>query len=338
MRRDQLNRHKTATYVLRRHKVVYVSVNKAACTSLKWLVADLQGEDPARFQRSLSREVGRAMTIHRRALWQHTPMLHQLDDDELAGISPEDGWLIFSVVRHPAARLFSAWQSKFLLREPRWQELFGHEPWFPRLPAASAHIVEDFRRFVHAMAAEPDQPVMRDRHFMPQSAMVAADRMPYSRVYRTNELSTLLVDLRAHLERTSGWTGPLALRQSNETPLRPTAALFDPAVRAAIEELYESDFRDFGFGSVVPDKLHDSDEYDGAALAEIGRLVERHERIGDLALRAQQLKRASAGSAPAADAPAPNGRTSGLPIPGSALRRVRRYARTARSVVARSRA
>jgi hypothetical protein len=68
MQRDQLIRHKTAAYVMRRHKAVYVSVNKAACTSLKWLVAGLQGEDPARFHRSLSREVGRAMTIHRRNL------------------------------------------------------------------------------------------------------------------------------------------------------------------------------------------------------------------------------------------------------------------------------
>ena len=42
-----------------RWKAVYISVNKAACTSLKWLVADLQGEDSARFHASMSREVGR---------------------------------------------------------------------------------------------------------------------------------------------------------------------------------------------------------------------------------------------------------------------------------------
>ena len=35
-----------------------------------------------------------------------------------AAISPENGWFVFTVVRHPAARLFSAWQSKLLLREP----------------------------------------------------------------------------------------------------------------------------------------------------------------------------------------------------------------------------
>ena len=44
MRREQLPPHKTACYVMPHWKAMYVSVNKAACTSLKWLVADLQGE------------------------------------------------------------------------------------------------------------------------------------------------------------------------------------------------------------------------------------------------------------------------------------------------------
>jgi hypothetical protein len=135
MRRDQLPPHKTATYVLARYKTVYVSVPKAACTSLKWLVAELQGEDSERFHRSLSREVGRAMTIHRRDLWRHTPMLHELPDEELAAISPDDGWFVFAVVRHPSARVWAAWQSKFLLREPRWIDEFSGAPWLPRAPS-----------------------------------------------------------------------------------------------------------------------------------------------------------------------------------------------------------
>src|SRR5918997_2795644 len=103
MQRDQLPPHKTATYVLRRYKTVYVSVNKAACTSLKWLIADLQGESRERFHRSLSREVSRTMTIHRRSLWQNTPMAKWMSDDELAALG--DDWFVFCVVRHPTARL-----------------------------------------------------------------------------------------------------------------------------------------------------------------------------------------------------------------------------------------
>jgi hypothetical protein len=291
MNRDQLNRHKTATYVMPRHRAVYVSVNKAACTSLKWLVADLQGEDPERFHRALSQEVGRSMTIHGRRLWQHTPMLHGLGDEELAAIGPEHGWFIFAVVRHPGARLFSAWQSKFLLREPRWAAMYGGEPWFPRVPSSTEDVVADFRRFVRALAGAPRPAVLRDRHFMDQCAMLAPERMPYSRIYTTAEIPVLLGDLESHL-RAQGWAGELELRRFNETPLLPTAAMFDAEVRAAVTQLYGADLERFGFSSAAPDRLHAEDDYPPAAFAEIERLVERHERIGDLALRAQGLRRA----------------------------------------------
>src|SRR3954470_19716052 len=94
MRRDQLPPHKTATYVMPAYKAVYVSVPKAACTSLKWLVAGVQGEDPERFHRSLSREVARSLCIHRRGMWQHTPMLHALSEEELAAI--DESWFVFA--------------------------------------------------------------------------------------------------------------------------------------------------------------------------------------------------------------------------------------------------
>src|SRR3954463_2662359 len=107
MRRDQLPPHKTATYVMPRWRAVYVSVNKAACTSMKWLVAGLQEERPEQFHISMSREGGRGVPIHKESLWGRTPMLHRLPAAKLEAISPEAGWFIFAVVRHPAARVWS---------------------------------------------------------------------------------------------------------------------------------------------------------------------------------------------------------------------------------------
>ena len=139
MQRTGLPPNKTATYVMRRWKTVYVSVPKAACTSLKWLVADLQEEDPAHFYETPSAETSRTMTIHHRSRWQHTPMLHELDDEELAEITPENGWFVFAVVRHPAARLWSGWQSKFLLHEPHFFKRYpeAHLAAAPRRPRAT---------------------------------------------------------------------------------------------------------------------------------------------------------------------------------------------------------
>jgi hypothetical protein len=288
MRREQLPPHKTACYVMPHWKAMYVSVNKAACTSLKWLVADIQEESRERFHRSLSREVSRTMTIHRRSLWQNTPMAKWMTDDELAAI--DDGWFVFGVVRHPTARLFSAWQSKLLLREPWWWvDEFGEESWFPRVPAGRDEVVEDFVRFVRAIAQNPELRVFRNRHFAPQNYLLATDRMDYTRIYRTAEVPSLLSDFERHL-RAQGWEGePLRLARANETPLKPIPSLFTPEVLDAARELYRDDFEIFGYDDPMPEGLDPSDTYSDASIAEVGRLIERSERIHDLALRAQEL-------------------------------------------------
>jgi hypothetical protein len=287
VQREQLPPHKTATFVMPRWRAMYVSVNKAACTSIKWLVAELQEEDPERFHRSLSREVTRTMTIHRRNLWQKTPMAKRLPDDELAAISPEAGWFVFGVVRHPTARLFSAWQSKLLLREPWWVEQYGQEEWFPHPPRTAADIVTEFHRFVAIVAQDPQQRIMRNRHFAPQRWMLAADKMPYTRIYRTNEIPEMLSEFEAHLRARGYQGGPLTLPRANETPLKPIAALFTTEVLDASRALYAGDFELFGYDDVKPGGLDPADRYDDEALAEIGRLVERQERINDLALQAR---------------------------------------------------
>ena len=280
MIRTALPPNKTATYVMKRWKTVYVSVPKAACTSLKWLVADLQEEDPEHFHRAMSRETGRQMTIHHRARWQHTPMLNELSDEELEEIRPDNGWFIFAVVRHPSARLWSGWQSKFLLREPHFVAHYPEAPW-PRVPVTTADVVEDFHTFARTLEREPEQPIFHDRHFRSQSRLLRTDRVPYSRVYQTAEFGQLLRDLEAHL-RPFGLGEMPRLRRSNETPLLPVPSLFSPEVAATIKHHYEADFDQFGYDDVVPETLARTEEYSPEQLAEIGRLVERAERIGDL--------------------------------------------------------
>jgi hypothetical protein len=287
--RTELPPNKTATYVMRRWKTVYVSVPKAACTSLKWLVADLQGEDPKHFYSAMSRETGRSMTIHHRARWQRTPMLNELSDEDLAEIHPDNGWFVFGVVRHPSARLWSGWQSKFLLREPHFFAHYPEAPW-PRLPETTADVVEDYRTFVSTLDSDPGQPIFHDRHFRSQTRLLRDDRVPYSRIYKTAEFGDLMTDLEAHL-RPLGLDAMPRLRRSNETPLLPIPALFTPEVNAVVERHYATDFERYGYPDVVPETLSRTPEYSPELLAEVGRLVERGERIGDLFQLAQQQRR-----------------------------------------------
>lgn len=292
LKRADLPYHPTSTFVLRRWRTMYVAVNKAACTSLKWMVADLQGENHDGFHRSLSSEVSRAMTIHRRGLWQHTPMAADLSDAELDAISPDSGWFVFAVVRHPAARLFSAWQSKLLLRERWWVERFGDAAWFPRVPRNGDEIVEDFHRFVRALD-DGAAHVMANRHFAPQHRLLAVRRMRYSEIYRTTELADLLTDLDRHV-RGEGWQGdPPTLPRANSMPLPQIRSLFTTRELAVVQATYRGDFECFGFSDGSSDGSELADSYTAANVEEVGRLIERAERIGDLSQRARQLRQES---------------------------------------------
>ena len=118
---------------------------------------------------------------------------------------------------------------------------------------------------------------------------IAPERMPYDRVYDTAEIPVLLEDLGTHL-RANGYRGDLVLKESNDTPLRPLAATFPQDVQDALPALYADDFEHLGYDSEMPAKLHPGDAYPSQALAEVRRLIERHERIGDLADSALLLK------------------------------------------------
>ena len=286
MRREQLPKS-ARTFVMPRWHVMYVSVNKAASTSLKWMVADIQGERPEQFYRSRSAEVSRTMTIHQRRMWTRTPTASSLAEAELMRISTAEGWFIWGVVRHPVARLFSAWQSKLLLREAPFVRKYGDAAGFPRVPRTGDDIVDDFSRFVLTMAEE-GHPVMRDRHFRRQYGLLAPDRIPYSRIYRTSEIGQLLRDLEAHL-RARGYGGaPLELRHVNETPLPAVPSLFPPEVRRACRRIYARDFSAFGYSDETPAMAGSADSYTERQVAEIRRLVERAERIGDLSAIAKR--------------------------------------------------
>jgi hypothetical protein len=102
----------------------------------------------------------------------------------------------------------------------------------------------------------------------------------------------LLVDFERHL-RALRWSGnPLSLRRANETPLKPIPSLFGPEVLEAVSELYATDFAEFGYSDPMPAGLDPSDEYGEPQIAEVERLIERAERINDLALRGQRLSHA----------------------------------------------
>lgn len=277
------------SFVVRDKKLIYVSVTKVACTSLRWMIADLAREDLAAFYPGIAAHQTRLMTIHReREHWQHTPQVSKLPPEEIAQISRDNGWFIFAVVRDPWSRLWSAWQSKFLVRHQSYLDRFGSEPWFPRVPEKQQDVIDDFRVFVEARPWQTNELLIPDVHFRPQTRSVHLGNINYTRVYDLKDMSVLLADIHTHLQ-TLGQDQELYLPRGNETPLALIPAVLGNGVAEEIEKLYSSDFRAFGDRwSLDTVKMQESWTDDAIRFAAYHTVA--NERIGDLSTAARQLR------------------------------------------------
>lgn len=269
------------SFVLHEHKIVYIQLGKNGSTSLKWLFADLTEQDPARFLHTDLPKPTRRQCIHHRRLWKGVPLLRELDESERAEISPDNGWFVFAVVRDPRVRTWSAWQSKLLVRPPRWTESYSDTPWFPRVPEGPADIVEDFATFVRYLREERHSPIATDQHFRPQTVDLHEDQVPYSRIYDISEFPVLLDDLAAHLRTVGDYDLP-PLKKDNDTPLGPRPEVFDGSVREDLEAIYAEDLERFGHHWDLDATLARPAVWTDDVFGDIAQRVAMHERISDM--------------------------------------------------------
>jgi Sulfotransferase family len=287
------------TYAVPDARVMFVQVHKNACTSLKWMLAGVAGEDANGFTPSLHASTGDADDIHNRTLWRKSPRLDRMDPELRAQIHPSNGWFVFAVTRDPRSRLFSAWQSKLLLENPGYTSS-RTRPWYPRHPVTEQSVIEDFARFVDLLEQQPEHRIRRDPHFCDQIDLLHEDVVTYTEIYDVRELGRLQADLRSHLDQV-GWTGDVVLRRLNDTPLRPNAQPFVDGIRERVEKIYAADFERFGdrwdfsaIEAVAP--------WTGADLQDVDLLAGFGRRIGYLRDQALHLRASVAKQRQRADA------------------------------------
>lgn len=232
-------------YVLPDARLVFTALNKNACTSLKWMIAEIAGEDLGSFKAGMGTYTTDRESIHNRRLWKRAQTMHLVDPAIRAGIHPDNGWLIFAVVRDPRSRIFSAWQNKLLFHNAGYAKWRG-EPWYPRGAFDAASIVDDFARFVDALDADPKHPLLvDDNHFRSQTMLLRLDHLTYSRVYDISEMAAAVRDIQAHLAALGIAAPEFPLDRANDTPLPANASVID-AARGKIERIYADDFGRFG--------------------------------------------------------------------------------------------
>ncbi len=276
------------TIILPNRKIVFVPMLKAGCTSLLWMLAQVAGFTARRFEKSSLGAVSPAMTIHTMSAWPDPFRWCALTDEQKDAIAVDDAWLRFTTVRDPATRLWSAWQSKLLLREPGFTRRFGDQEWFPRIPANPHEVVEDFRAFVHSLVS--DNPPY-DAHWAPQTDFIAA-APPLNHVGRLESLDETVHLVEEHL---GPGLRPLAGEQENRSLLRYDRALYDDETAGLVNSYYANDFTQLGYEPLTssPDAAALDRWSDGTAgrLDAIGALCGAHARIEELHKQAKTAKR-----------------------------------------------
>jgi hypothetical protein len=263
------------TVVLPEQRVLFLPMPKAACTSILWTLAGVAGLGPEHFENSTLPEPSAALTVHDMNAWAPE---HRLSENPPALLA-QDGWLRFTVVRDPWRRLWSAWLSKLLLREPRFVRLYGPEPWFPRSPEHPDQLVEDFRAFVRAVGAG----AAHDVHWSVQHEL--SSQLPLTHVGRTERLGATLALLHRHI----GMTPPAAGDRRNAGPLAVPPHAYDAGTAAIVRRHYAADFAAFAYDDAPPDGDADAwTAHAGAVLPLLAATIDTHARLDQLHRLAQR--------------------------------------------------
>ncbi|MFT4085063.1 MAG: sulfotransferase family 2 domain-containing protein [Nocardioides sp.] len=291
---ERLWRHsETRIVVLDEIRVAFLPIPKSGCTSMLWTLAGLAGLGPDDFAGSTQAEVTRAMAVHDMTRWSPRHRWHELSAERRAEILGAEDWLRFTIVRDPAARLWSAWQSKALLAEPRFVERFGSAPWFPRGVSDADRLVGAFRTFVAALDTDPER-APHDAHWGSQTGLLGGFAPTY--VGRAEAPEASLDRLRDHLVAQGVDPDVLAtdVPRENENPIGFHPGVYDEPAGVALARIFADDL-----AAWPPAERSAAADYDRWALhAEqqlplVAALVERHQRIAELlAAHARAIRRA----------------------------------------------
>lgn len=259
-------------------ELLYVPVPRAGSTAVLWALAESEQLPAGRFFESGKLQVTRALTVHDLSLWGDARRLAGRSAEDLHRILSSEDWLRFTVIREPARRIWSAWLTKVLLRDPRFVTAFGAEDWFPRRVGDAGEVVAAFRRFVAVLGERPAE--WHDPHWSAQADLSGVDDVAYSVLVRMEELPAALAPVDEHLGRHG--RRPFAVCRENASLLPFTSGLLDGATAEALAAWTSRDRAAFGYPELPAGDGLDWRAAVETALPAVRAVAERNERIGDL--------------------------------------------------------
>lgn len=263
-------------YVSERNKLVYVNTPKVAGTSLKWWFAELEGYAGLVSEVINSLESDTDLIIHD-SFYKVAPNVTGLLPEKLAEPIVSNLYFRFALVRNPYNRIFSAWQSKLLLREPLQIKpyLKYNFLWLPIKTATDVSLAfESFLEHLESL----ESPDFWDVHWTPQVTLLRPDLISYNKIFQIENATQLIQFLANRLG--SDFTDPFSKYRVNVSLIPFNRSFITDRSAELIQLLYDKDFATFGYDRELPESKEEfSNSQLRVALQAIHLIRGRNQRI-----------------------------------------------------------
>jgi Sulfotransferase family. len=235
-----------------RHNLCYAAVDKAACTTMKWWLAEMEGirDDVVEY---LSRDKDPKGVHH--AYGGVAPHLVPRSFGQIRAVFASGRYFCFSVVRNPYTRLFSAWSDKILEgRNDAIRHALGNSRLYAEAPLSLREAQESLEKFLVHLHETPGM-LHANRHWMPQFFLLRPDLLSYNLITRLEAPDDLRIALAGKIGRE--YIDPfMRERAKNSSQISYHPEFLSATAARLIRELYADDFARFGYDpdSIPPGK------------------------------------------------------------------------------------
>lgn len=225
-----------------RIKVMYVPTTKVACSTLKLLVAQIEGSYNEQASREIiSPNISQEQTIHNYRVHGLRRMFDLSPKEQWEVIqSPE--WLRVAALRDPLKRAYSSWENRAFLRAPGTPKSIL-EACSDVLVDGRVDVAATFKKFARAIHADRAA-FSIDDHFRPQFNTLYSNQLEYQefiRIDQHGEMQRLADVLNAR-----GGTNISLQRLNSGLGIKPEQ-VYDRETADLIEQTYHEDYEWFHF-------------------------------------------------------------------------------------------
>lgn len=221
-------------------RYVFMETPKAACSSMKWIIADLEGREVE--AKHFGTESSKSMIIHFRPSHNITS-LAKLDGKQISRIFKDTGTVRFCVVRNPYSRLVSAWADKIRQKEVGYGQFWSKIAAHFRLPAPRC---PSFREFALWLTKTQTQSICNP-HWRPMSYLLLPELLDYTHVLHTENLAEGLQSVLDIIAPGKNATELLQKHRVNESLPVDWQACYDEETAHKVARFYKADFDRYGY-------------------------------------------------------------------------------------------